>query len=132
MKDVNTISEEQKNRFIQELKNYEFGGWAATHGFNQGFKCIYCDKDFLSSYDAFHSFELDHIIPECHEGEHTEENTAACCRACNFLKHMYKPTGNSLAERIADARRYVNELRLRREADVAKTRLFVLNNSPAT
>jgi len=132
MRGITTIGEDQKNRFIQELAKYEFGGWAATHGFNQGFKCIYCDRDFLASYDAFHSFELDHIVPQSRGGENTEENTAACCRTCNSLKSSYLPTGNSRVERIANARNHVNERRLQREADVSKIRFFVLNNSPIT
>jgi 5-methylcytosine-specific restriction endonuclease McrA len=114
-----------QKRVIQALPSHEIGGFHATHGLAQDFKCPYCDIDYIASFDAFHYLVLDHIIPQCHGGEHTEENTVACCRACNFLKHMYKPTGNSREERIADARLYVQKQRASREAGVAKIRLLV-------
>jgi 5-methylcytosine-specific restriction endonuclease McrA len=121
---ITTYTDQQK-RIIQELKPLGIGGWHATHGLAQDFKCAYCDMDYLTSYDAYHSLTYDHIIPACCEGEHTEENTVACCRACNFLKHMYSPTGNSREERIADARRYIHEKRALREVELARIRLWV-------
>lgn len=81
--------------------------------------------DYLASYDAFYALTFDHIIPSCSGGEHTEDNTVACCRACNFLKQSYEPSGDTREERIADARRFITEKRLLREAEVAKIRLLV-------
>lgn len=37
--------------------------------------------------------ELDHIIPLMAGGEHSQENTACCCRACNHAKGDGDPTG---------------------------------------
>src|ERR1035438_3190753 len=105
-----TYTDEEK-RIIQELQPLDVGGWHATHGLAQNFKCAYCDRDYVESYDAFYSLTLDHITPACRGGDHSEENTVACCRACNFLKHMYKPEGNSREERIADARRHITKKR---------------------
>ena len=128
-----TTNAEQKNQIIIQLQPLDVGGWHATHGLAQDFKCAYCDVDYLTSFDAFHYLTIDHIIPQFRGGEHTEENTVACCRACNFLKHMYEPKGNSRDERIANARSHVKQRRLLREAEVAKIRLLVrgdLPNSP--
>jgi 5-methylcytosine-specific restriction endonuclease McrA len=116
---------DQQKRIIQELGPLDVGGWHATHGLNQDFRCAYCDLDYIASYDAFRSVEFDHIIPQSLGGEHTEENTVASCRTCNLLKHAYSPTGDSREERIADARRHVTEKRLLYEANVAKVRLLV-------
>jgi 5-methylcytosine-specific restriction endonuclease McrA len=122
---VITTYTEQQEGIIQELEPLGIGGWHATHGLAQDFKCAYCDRDYLASYDAYYSLSFDHIIPACCGGEHTEENTVACCRACNFLKHMYSPTGDNRDERIADARRYIGEKRALREGELTRIRLWV-------
>ena len=116
---------EREKQIILELGPLDIGGWHATHGLAQDFKCAYCDLDYLASYDAFYTLTFDHIIPECCGGEHTEENTVACCRACNFLKHVYSPIGSSREERIADARRHIKEKRSLREANLDKIRLLL-------
>jgi 5-methylcytosine-specific restriction endonuclease McrA len=121
---ITTYTDQQK-QIIKELEPLGVGGWHATHGLSQGFKCAYCDKDYLESFDAYHCLTFDHIIPQSCGGGHTEENTAACCRTSNFIKHTYSPNGNSWEERIADARREVKERRLLRETEVAKIRLLV-------
>jgi 5-methylcytosine-specific restriction endonuclease McrA len=126
---------DEQERYLHELLKNELavlGGWPAMHGFNQGFLCAYCDRDFCASYDDFYSLIIEHIIPKCRGGKHTFENTLLSCRACNFLKHRYLPIGNSRVERIADARRHVKALRAMREAAVAELRLFVRGASPAT
>lgn len=132
--DDQNFTDEQK-RYMQQLLKDEaanLGGWHAMHGPNQGFRCAYCGRDFLVSYDAFYSLTIDHITPTCCDGEHTFENTLVCCRTCNFLKHEYSPVGDSREERIADARCRVKKLRETREAAVAKLRLFVRGDSPST
>jgi 5-methylcytosine-specific restriction endonuclease McrA len=128
---ITTYTDQQK-RIIEELKPLGIGGWHATHGLAQDFKCAYCDTDYLASYDAYYSLTFDHIIPDCSGGEHSEENTVACCRACNFLKHICSPSGNNREERIADARQYIKEKRLLREAEVARIRLLVRGDSHST
>ena len=120
-----TTYTDQEKRIMQELEPLGVAGWHATHGLNQRFHCAYCDRDFLKSFDAYHSLQFDHIIPQSGGGEHTEENTVACCSTCNFLKHTYSPAGNSREERIAGARRYVKERRSLREAEVRRIRLLV-------
>jgi 5-methylcytosine-specific restriction endonuclease McrA len=108
-----------------------FDGWSVMHGVNQGFRCAYCDRDFLASFNDYDSFQLDHITPQSCKGEHTKENTVACCWTCNHLKGSYPPTGNTREARIDDARHYLKERRSRREAELAKVRLLVRgDNSP--
>jgi hypothetical protein len=117
---------DKQNEIIQKLPSLGLGGLHATHGLAQNFRCIYCDMDYLASFDAFHSIEIDHIIPQYCGGAHSDENTAICCRTCNFLKHMYKPNGNNREGWIADARRDIKEKRkVREENEVATIRLFI-------
>ena len=47
-----------------------FDGWSVMHGVNQGFRCAYCDRDFLASFNDYDSFQLDHITPQSCKGEH--------------------------------------------------------------
>jgi 5-methylcytosine-specific restriction endonuclease McrA len=126
---ITTYTDHQE-RIIQELYPLGVGGWHATHGLSQGFRCAYCDKDYLASFDAYHCLTLDHIIPKSCGGAETDENVVVCCSTCNWIKHIFLPTGNSREERIADARCYVQEQRLKREAEVEKIRLLVRGDSP--
>ena len=132
-----TINKEQKDKFEQLLQRHDLGGPHVTHGLEQDFKCVYCDIDYLASFDAFHSIEIEHIIPECCGGDSTEENTAISCRNCNWIKGTRLPIGNSREERIADARHHVKQERLRLEdeatkrlAEVTKIRLLIRGDLP--
>jgi 5-methylcytosine-specific restriction endonuclease McrA len=107
------------------LEHHRFGDWNAKLGIEQGFHCIYCDRDFLASFDDYDSWQWDHVYPLSLDGDDTLENIVVCCKACNFLKRAYAPTGTTKAERIADARRYVQELRALRESEVVAIRQLV-------
>jgi 5-methylcytosine-specific restriction endonuclease McrA len=118
---------DHQTRIIEELhKYYGFGGeWTAQRGLEQDFRCVYCDLDFLASYDNYYLWSLDHIIPRSFNGDDTFENIAVCCKPCNFLKLAYPPIGSTREERIVDARRYVQQQRSRQETKVVEIRLLV-------
>jgi len=129
-----TISKEQYDQFQQMLQPHDLGGLHVTQGLKQDFKCVYCGMDYLASFDTFHSIEIDHIIPG---GENTDENRVVSCRNCNWIKGTRKPNGNNREERIADARRHVQQERLRLEdeakkrlAEVTKIRLLIRGDLP--
>ena len=123
------FTNEQK-QMIQALSPLGVGGLNATHGLVQDFKCAYCDIDYIASFDAYHSLTLDHIIPQSRGGVHSEENTVACCRACNVIKATYYPDGKNRDERIANVRDHLKQKREQKEAEVAKLRLFIRGGSP--
>ena len=117
---------DQQTRIIDELqKNYRHGEWHAKRGVEQDYRCIYCGLDYLATYNEYRSAELDHIIPQSADGEHNYENIAVCCRTCNLLKCDFVPAGRTREERLADARRYIQEARNQYEAEVAEIRHLV-------
>ena len=76
-----------QTRIMNDLqKHHRFGEWSAKHGINQDFRCAYCDRDFLASFDNYDSWQFDHIIPSSRDGNHAYENIVVCCKTCNFLK----------------------------------------------
>jgi 5-methylcytosine-specific restriction endonuclease McrA len=105
--------------------SHGFGDWNIQLGFEQRFRCIYCDSDLLATYDAYNSWQWDHIFPTSKGGEHTVENIAICCKACNYLKRAYIPSGATREEQIVDARRYVLEMRKRLESELSALRDLV-------
>ncbi len=117
-----TLSPEEHARFLEQLRGYRVGEWNANLGLEQKFRCAYCDKYFLASFDNYNSWQWDHIIPLSLDGEHNCENIVVCCKTCNWLKNAYAPNGVTKAERVADARRYVQKRRLCFEAEVAEIR----------
>ena len=134
---MTTIYTDEEIRFMKGLANLGlehvgFGGWHVMHGLSQGFRCAYCDRDFLASLNEYDSLQLDHITPQSCKGESTKENTVACCWTCNHLKGSYPPKGITREERIVDSRHYVEARRSTREAELAKIRLFVRGDSPTT
>jgi 5-methylcytosine-specific restriction endonuclease McrA len=74
-------------------------------------KCRYCDLDGFGNFDVWINLPIDHIIPKSRGGDKTAENKAVTCYECYKLKDDYVPAGNNREERIADARRYVQEKR---------------------
>lgn len=121
------LPEEEHARIVEQLRNYRIGEWNANIGLEQDFRCAYCDKDFLASFDNYNSWQWDHIIPQSLDGEHNCGNIAVCCKTCNWLKNAYAPIGETRLERITDARRYIQQRRLRYEAEVAEIRDLIRN-----
>ncbi len=57
-----------------------------------GYKCEYCDLDFLGSVANYKSFQIDHIIPLSKGGEDINDNKAVSCKTCNWdLKSRWNP-----------------------------------------
>jgi 5-methylcytosine-specific restriction endonuclease McrA len=86
-----------------------------------GALCAYCDLN-LDLYDSYHY--PDHVVPksrfthgsrpfswDCMCGCNDLDNMVNACRDCNVLKGQYVPKGDSLAERRADAKRFVESRR---------------------
>jgi 5-methylcytosine-specific restriction endonuclease McrA len=122
---MNNQPEDQLSRIVEQLRNYRIGEWNARQGIKQEFRCAYCDVDFLACFNTYNSWTWDHIIPRSQDGEDTFENIVICCRTCNFLKRDYLPSGATRDERIADARRNVQQLRAQYEAEVVSIRSLV-------
>ena len=125
IKTMNNLPEDQLTLLVEQLRNYRIGEWNARQGMKQDFRCAYCDTDFLACFNNYNSWVWDHIIPRSLDGEDTFENIVICCRPCNFLKHAYLPSGSTRDERIADARRYVQQLRVQNEEEVVSIRNLV-------
>lgn len=111
---------------IEKIKDlHGFGDWNIQLGFEQRFRCIYCDGDLLATYDAYNSWQWDHVVPGSKGGKDTLENIAICCKACNYLKRDYIPSGSTREEQIDDARRYVLKKRKNEEIKLAALRDLV-------
>ena len=75
------------------------------------FRCEYCGEDFLARFNECFHAQLDHIYPKSKGGSNEASNLAAACVTCNALKWDYVPAGETRAEQIADAARYIAEQR---------------------
>ena len=122
-----TITESE---LIEQLQGYGIAPWPTRDGLTLQFRCPYCDADFLACYDSFYAWHCDHIIPLSRGGDGSEDNVISCCRTCNALKHKYVPLGGSRAERVADARRYVQQQREKHEARISAVRALIRPKSP--
>jgi hypothetical protein len=92
-----------------------------------GFRCAYCGLDFMSSIDAYYSFEVEHIVPLCKRGSEDLENKAAVCSTCNFLKRGWDPrseAGDSAGREqlLETAKRYVLSRRREKEEKLSRER----------
>ena len=118
------------SELIEQLQSYGVGEWAVRDALPLDFRCPYCDTDFLASYDNFYSWNCDHIVPLSRGGDNDAENLVSCCRTCNALKRSYVPIGNTRPERIADARRYIQEKRKNQETRLAAIRALGRPHAP--
>lgn len=115
--DTQFNSQEVVERLQRELGWHH---WHARRGFEANFKCEYCGRDLLATINDYDAWQLDHIVPLSKDGPDKYENTALCCKACNFMKRTYVPSEGNRAERIADAHRYIEEKRARKEVEMSK------------
>lgn len=114
-----------ESELIEQLRAYGIAPWATRDGLALGFRCPYCDADFLASHESFYAWHCDHIIPLSRGGDGSEDNVISCCRTCNALKHKYVPVGGNRADRLADARRYIRQQRDKHEARIAAVRSLI-------
>lgn len=71
-------------------------GWnheSLAASFRDGFKCAYCALDFLRDYDAYRSWDTDHILPKCDYPALVTNplNLISACRVCNLIKGQWDP-----------------------------------------
>jgi len=120
------MSKEKNSQVFEDLQRlFRFGEWNAKRGLESGFRCEYCNRDLLASFNDYDSWQIDHVIPSSKGGIHEYDNMAVSCKTCNFLKRDYLPTGETRNERLADARRHVQELREMREDELSQIRELV-------
>ena len=82
--------------------------------------CEYCNKNMMESSDTFYHFRnFDHIQPN---GINDDDNMAVACRACNNMKRHTSIIGNTRDERIAYAKKLIQELRERNDRRLAVDR----------
>ena len=64
-------------------------GYAYTVHQRDGFRCRYCGLDGSSSFAAWLSLSLDHLLPKGHEDRNREEYTVTACLFCNTSDNRY-------------------------------------------
>ena len=98
------------------------------------FRCEYCDRNLLSSVDAYKEWQHDHIIPQRVDEEKDKDrlnNMALSCRTCNVnFKGKWDPSYDlpdnaSREELVAAVRQYVARKRTAMFAEVVKVREIV-------
>lgn len=106
------------------------GKWApetAEMAVDANFTCEYCGRDLLGSLESY-QFQLDHIVPKHLGGSDDRANLAVCCWYCNFhLKRKWDPReragqSGSRIRLISEVRKYVAEVRIRRNSDLDHAR----------
>lgn len=77
-----------------------------------GASCAYCGKDMASSYDAWLSLSVDHVVPVCALKDcgpnrdrwiESLANRVPCCRACNEFLNGYRVDADRAAEVVDDS-----------------------------
>lgn len=72
--------------------------------------CQYCGLDGSRNFEIWMNLTIDHLVPAVPPDERNENKVVACYE-CNSIKRQYMPQGDTLAQRLADARRYVRKQR---------------------
>lgn len=104
-------------------------------GRRAGFRCEYCGKDLLASYENYDLWQVDHIIPN---GDNGIENLALSCKLCNFVKRGTDPSktakSNQRDDLINAAKEIINIRRKQKEAVYVKTleAVIALRNDKGT
>ena len=79
-----------RDEIIKRLvSEFRFSVEQAENALRARFRCEYCDRDLLSSVDAYHSWHLDHLVPRSRGGADAVENYALSCKPCNFMKRHW-------------------------------------------
>lgn len=97
------------------LRGYSF----AVHQ-RDGFKCRYCGLDGTTSFAAWLSLSLDHLLPRGHSDRNKPEYTVTACMFCNTVgNHYFRQAekrgltfdGKTPEELVAQRRPYVEKTR---------------------
>ncbi len=115
---------------IPQLQEYRIGEWNVRLGVEQDWRCVYCGKDLVGTFDDYNSWQWDHIVPQSIGGEHVLENIVVCCKACNWLKSTYAPSGATRLEQISDAQQYIQQQRAAYEQELCQIRGLVRHSPP--
>ncbi len=113
------------------IENPAWSAESARLCLKAGFKCEYCDLDFLASPDNYKQIQFDHIIPRKIGGPDKEDNFAAVCRTCNCnWKSRWNPAadrpGATRAELVEACRQRIRDERKKAEAEIARLRKILL------
>lgn len=83
-----------------------------------GYKCVFCDRDILDSFDSFAGSHLDHLKPRKTGGSCDDLlNRVTACAVCNNIKGAFDPspdgpvTTETFEQAIAVARKYIHDKR---------------------
>lgn len=57
------------------------------------YKCVYCERDILESFDTFSASHLDHLKPRRFGGSDDDVlNRVTACGVCNHIKGAFDPS----------------------------------------
>jgi len=82
-----------------------------------GFRCVFCHRDILESFDTFAASHLDHLKPKSNGGPDDDIwNRVTSCGVCNSIKGGFDP----LPGVIVTSDNFENAIDLAREHVIAK------------
>ncbi len=95
-----------------------------------GYRCEYCNLDFLASLENYKQWHIDHIVPQSSGGGQAEENLALSCRHCKFvLKGRWNPNPSgeemSREELIRLVREHLEQAISSMQVDLERVRTIV-------
>jgi len=73
---------------VDQHKTFEY--YRRTY-VRDNYRCIYCGRDMIASFDDWMSLEIDHLVPSSKEGEVKDDNLVTSCNVCNKLKSNFDP-----------------------------------------
>lgn len=78
------------------------------------YRCVFCHRDILESFDTFAASHLDHLKPKSSGGPDDDlYNRVTSCGVCNSIKGAFDPlpggtiTSDNFDKAIAVAREYI-------------------------
>ncbi len=86
-----------------------------------GFRCQYCDLDGTTSFEAWLSLSLDHLLPDDHPERRNQDYMVAACKFCNTADNRYFEKAAGLGLRFDGLTR--EELVEQRRPYVQRTRI---------
>lgn len=104
------------------IKELHWPEYQIEVGLRADFKCEYCGKSLLETYEHYDQWQVDHIIPN---GDNNLENLALSCKLCNFVKRQTDPSSQTdkkdRASLIAAARDIISQRRQRKATVFTRT-----------
>lgn len=94
---------------VDQRKTFEY--YRRTY-VRDSYRCIYCGRDMIASFDDWMSLEIDHLHPTSKGGKDEEDNLVTCCNVCNKLKSNFDPGDLPEDQQIEITRKHVLEKRM--------------------